>query len=46
MYAAGRREALAAGADAFLLKGDPIERVLEALSPNTLHHGSNGSTEA
>ncbi len=33
MYAAERNGALAAGADAFLLKGDPIERLLDALSP-------------
>ncbi len=35
MYAAERMGALAAGADAFLLKGDPIERLVDALSPGT-----------
>ena len=35
MYAAERLAALAAGADAFLLKGDPIERLVDALSPST-----------
>ncbi len=32
MYASERTGALAAGADAFLLKGDPIERLVDALS--------------
>jgi DNA-binding NarL/FixJ family response regulator len=42
MYAAARIGALAAGADAFVLKGEPIERLVDALSPNTPPHGSNG----
>lgn len=32
MYATECREALAAGADTFLLKGDPINRLLDALA--------------
>ena len=41
MYAAERVEALKAGADAFLLKGDPIERLLGALSPSSNGHTHN-----
>jgi DNA-binding NarL/FixJ family response regulator len=44
MYAAERIEAMAAGADAFLLKGDPIERLLNALSSSSNGH-ANGSIE-
>jgi two-component system NarL family response regulator len=44
VYAAERTGALAAGADAFLLKGDSVESMVAALSPNMPQRRSNEAT--